>query len=87
MRCRYHCACLNLYHVVHLLDIFSAYQLYADPHSGLPPVGDVGSQDTAAKADRFKKAFSHKKVTVHFVGAWCVISITIMTTEKQNEPL
>ena len=71
--------------VVHSLDIFSAYELYADPHSGLRPAGDVGRQDTATKADKFKETFSHKKVTVHFVGAWCVI--LIMITEKQSEPL
>ena len=59
--------------LVYSLNTFSAYELYADPNSGGRPVSNVGTQDTATKADRFKKAFSHKKVRVHFVGAWCVI--------------
>ena len=58
--------------------VFSAYELYIDPRSHLPEVTQVGSsqkQDkgTTSMAERFKKAFSYKDVTVHFVGAWCVM--------------
>lgn len=55
--------------------IFSAYELYADLESGKPSVTQVGqteSQDVSM-AQRFKNAFSHKVVKVHFVGAWCVM--------------
>ena len=66
--------------LVHSLDTFSAYELYAEPRSGLRSGGYVGNQpeETATNADRFKRAFSHPDVKVHFVGAWCVI--VIMTT-------
>jgi hypothetical protein len=32
-------------------------------------VTKVGSQELMSMAERFKKAFSHKHVQVHFVGA------------------
>ena len=73
--------------LVHSLDTFSAYELYAESNDGLPSSNYVGNQPehTATNANRFKRAFSHPDVKVHFVGAWCVISN--MTTEKQNESL
>ena len=59
-------------------NIYSAYELYADPKSGGHPVRNVGSQDANGQehltmADHFKKTFSNENVKVHFVGAWCVI--------------
>jgi hypothetical protein len=58
--------------------IFSAYELYSDPKSHLrtaTPVGSSQMQDEnkMSMAERFKKAFSYKDVTVHFVGVWYVI--------------
>ena len=58
--------------------IFSAYELYSDPQSHSHKVTQVGpSQNQDEKklsmAERFKKAFSYKNVTVHFVGAWYVM--------------
>jgi len=57
-----------------LIAVFSAYELYCDPRSDEPTQAtQVGSQKTISMADRFKNAFSHKAVRVHFVGAWYVI--------------
>jgi hypothetical protein len=58
--------------------IFSAYEIYCDPHCHLKNVTRVGSSQLQDKnktsmVERFKKAFSHKDVTVHFVGAWYVM--------------
>jgi hypothetical protein len=58
--------------------IISAYELYSDPKSHLHTATRVGSSHTQdenkmSMAERFKKAFSYKDVTVHFVGAWYVI--------------
>ena len=53
---------------------FSAYELYADPKSDIPPVRsqETDSQETLSKAGHFKKTFSNENVKVHFVGAWCI---------------
>ena len=59
-----------------LIYVFSAYELYAKPENGqrsASDVGDAGGQETSTMASRFKKAFSYEDVTVHFVGAWCVV--------------
>ena len=58
--------------------MFSAYELYSDPKSHLHTVTQVGSsqtqdKDKTPKAERFKKVFSYKDVTVHFVGVWYVM--------------
>ena len=58
--------------LVHSLNIFSAYKLYADPRSD-EVTSIVGSQYVTTKAEHFKRTFSHMNVRVHFVGAWCVI--------------
>jgi len=60
-----------------LIVIFSAYELYRDSGNDSDKAKNpkqVGSQKKISMADRFKNAFSHKGVRVHFVGAWCVIS-------------
>ena len=36
-------------------------------------VGDTDGEEKTTMPARFKKAFSYENVTVHFVGAWCVI--------------
>ena len=51
-------------------------------------MSDVGPHNTSGegkttRADRFKKAFSRENVTVHFVGAWCIIYI--VTAKRQND--
>ena len=69
--------------LVHPLNKISAYELYADPNSDRRPASNVGTQDTVTMADRFKTAFSHNNVTVHFVGAWCVIQT--MALENEND--
>ena len=74
MRCRYHCASPNLYPSHTLIYVFSAYELYADPTSDIPPVGsqETDGQENLSKAGHFKKTFSNENVKVHFVGAWCI---------------
>ena len=46
-----------------------------DPKSDKHIATEVGSQVKMTMADRFKNAFSHKDVKVHFVGAWYVIFV------------
>ena len=61
---------------MHCLIIFSAYELYADLESDKPTVTQVGQVESSGEmsmAKRFKSAFSHKDVKVHFVGAWYMI--------------
>jgi hypothetical protein len=58
--------------------IFSAYELYSDLKSHSHKVTRVGSspkqdENKMSMTERFKKAFSYKDVTVHFVGAWYVV--------------
>ena len=36
-------------------------------------IEDTQTQENTTMADRFKSAFAHKNVRVHFVGAWYVI--------------
>jgi len=51
--------------------MLSAYELYVDPKSDEPEEAtQVGSDEKMSIAERFKGAFSHKDVKVHFVGAW-----------------
>jgi len=50
--------------------MLSAYALYVDPNSDEPEATQVGSDERMSMAERFKGAFSHKDVKVHFVGAW-----------------
>ena len=87
MICRYHCTSPNdLYPPHKVIYIFSAYELYANLKSARHRARNVGDTDGEGKttmAARFKKAFSYENVTVHFVGAWCVIKI--FATEKQND--
>ncbi|KAF9554449.1 hypothetical protein CPC08DRAFT_712845 [Agrocybe pediades] len=69
-----------------------AYELYADPLSGLDQVNAVGTSDRDAeknlmsKADRFKSAFCHKNVKVHFVGAWDTVSSIGLVRKKKLLP-
>ena len=61
---------------MHCLIFFSAYELYADLKSDEPTVTQVGQVDSSGEmsmAKRFKSAFSHKDVKVHFVGAWYTV--------------
>jgi len=74
-RCRYHCES-TFEALVHCLISFSAFELYADLESDEPTVTQVGQVDSPGEmsmAKRFKSAFSHKDVKVHFVGAWCMV--------------
>ena len=60
-----------------LIVISSAYELYRDSRADSDKATkskQIGSQTKISMADRFKNAFSHKGVRVHFVGAWCAIS-------------
>lgn len=72
MRCRYHCTFSTTFRSCTLTGFVSAYELYSDPNSDKPKVAQVGSQEKMSMAARFKSAFSHKDVKVHFVGAWYV---------------
>ncbi|KAF4615644.1 hypothetical protein D9613_012540 [Agrocybe pediades] len=67
-----------------------AYELYADPLSGVEQVNAVGTSDRDAqkmsKADRFKSAFCHKNVKVHFVGAWDTVSSIGLIRKKKLLP-
>ncbi|KAF4618227.1 hypothetical protein D9613_011599 [Agrocybe pediades] len=67
-----------------------AYELYADPLSGLDQVNAVGTSggdaETMSKADRFKSAFCHKDVKVHFVGAWDTVSSIGLIRKKKLLP-
>ncbi|CAA7270820.1 unnamed protein product [Cyclocybe aegerita] len=51
-----------------------AYELYMDQKTGAAEVTHVGSEVKMTKAQRFKSAFSHPDVKVHFVGAWDTVS-------------
>jgi len=60
-----------------LIVIFSTYELYRDQRTSSDKATNskqVGSQKKISMADRFKNAFSHKGVRVHFVGARCAIT-------------
>ncbi|KIM35805.1 hypothetical protein M413DRAFT_32263 [Hebeloma cylindrosporum] len=63
-----------------------AYELYSDPKSHLHKAAQVGlsqgQEKTMTMAERFKKAFSYKDVTVHFVGAWYVGISYVMETRS-----
>ncbi|KAF9553950.1 hypothetical protein CPC08DRAFT_209697 [Agrocybe pediades] len=67
-----------------------AHELYADPLSALEQVNAVGTSDRDAekmsKADRFKSAFCHKNVKVHFVGAWDTVSSIGLVRKKKLLP-
>ncbi|KAF4610775.1 hypothetical protein D9613_006466 [Agrocybe pediades] len=67
-----------------------AYELYADPLSGLDQVNAVGTSDRdgqkMSKAERFKSAFCHKNVKVHFVGAWDTVSSIGLVRKKKLLP-
>jgi hypothetical protein len=55
--------------------MFSAYELYADFGSDEPTVTQADRKEPGQTvAGRFKSAFSHKDVKVHFVGAWYAFS-------------
>jgi hypothetical protein len=65
-----------LYADYYPLTIYSAYELYADPTSDVPPEIEARSDDDGlSMADRFKSVFSHPDVKVHFVGAWYVLAV------------
>jgi hypothetical protein len=75
MRCKYRCtSSRRIISVLRYLSftIPSAYELYADPKSDDVTAAPVGSptDKKVSMAERFKEAFSHKNVVVHFVGAW-----------------
>ncbi|RXW16523.1 hypothetical protein EST38_g9336 [Candolleomyces aberdarensis] len=64
---------VGLIHKGNEMQIPFAYELYADPTSDekvAPPVGSTSNPEPISMAERFKKAFSHEGVKVHFVGAW-----------------
>ncbi|KAF9539634.1 hypothetical protein CPC08DRAFT_494431 [Agrocybe pediades] len=67
-----------------------AYELYADPLSGHDQVNAVGTSDSDArklsKAERFKSAFCHKDVKVHFVGVWDTVSSIGLVRKKKLLP-
>ncbi|KAF9559144.1 WD40 repeat-like protein [Agrocybe pediades] len=67
-----------------------AYELYADPLSGLDQVNAVGTSgrhaEKMSKADRFKSAFCHRNVKVHFVGAWDTVSSIGLVRKKKLLP-
>ena len=72
--------------------MFSAFELYSDPESHLHTVTQVGSLHTqdknkTTKAERFKKAFSYKDVTVHFVGAWYVMLTLLFLTPYADDKI
>ncbi len=77
---------------MHCSIIFSAYELYADLKSDeatVTQVGQVESPGEMSMAKRFKSAFSHKDVKVHFVGAWYMILsllvwISMLTSRLQG---
>jgi uncharacterized protein (DUF2235 family) len=61
----------GVYILIHSLIVFSAYELYANPTTDEPTETEVGSDEVRlSMAERFKSAFSHPDVKVHFVGAW-----------------
>ena len=73
-----------------LINYFSAYELYADPKSdevssSLNQVGLPQTKQATTSAERFKQAFSHKDVRVHFVGAWYVIRALPFETLYAND--
>ncbi|KAF4623030.1 hypothetical protein D9613_002376 [Agrocybe pediades] len=67
-----------------------AYELYADPLSGLDQANAVGTSgknpQKMSKAERFKSAFCHKDVKVHFVGAWDTVSSIGLIRQKKLLP-
>ncbi|KAF4618332.1 hypothetical protein D9613_011583 [Agrocybe pediades] len=69
-----------------------AYELYADPLSGVDQINAVGTSDRdgdarrSSKAERFKSAFCHKDVKVHFVGAWDTVSSIGIFRKKKLLP-
>ena len=72
--------------------IFSAYELYSDPESHSHKVTRVGSspkqdENKMSTAERFKKAFSYKDVSVHFVGAWYMILLLLFWTSRSDDSI
>ncbi|KAF9552769.1 WD40 repeat-like protein [Agrocybe pediades] len=63
------------------------YELYADETSGeQDQVTEVGTSKSTSKADRFKSAFCHKDVKVHFVGVWDTVSSIGIVRGKKPLP-
>ncbi|KAF8907888.1 quinon protein alcohol dehydrogenase-like superfamily [Gymnopilus junonius] len=68
------------------LQIPFAYELYADLKSDKVSTTQVGSQKEMSMAERFKSAFCHKDVKVHFVGAWDTVSSIGLVRGKHMLP-
>ncbi|TFK20468.1 WD40 repeat-like protein [Coprinopsis marcescibilis] len=69
------------------LQIPFAYELYADPKTDLVDTTQIGRiGQNVSKAERFKRAFSHPDVKVHFVGAWETVSSIGMASGKHSLP-
>ncbi|KAF9547409.1 hypothetical protein CPC08DRAFT_769448 [Agrocybe pediades] len=83
---------VGLLHKGNTAQVPFAYELYADPLSGVEKVNAVGTSDRddektrMSKADRFKSAFCHKDVKVHFVGAWDTVSSIGLVRKKKLLP-
>ncbi|KAF9557568.1 WD40 repeat-like protein [Agrocybe pediades] len=81
---------VGLLHKGNTAQVPFAYELYADPLSGHDQVNAVGTSDRdgqrTSKAERFKRAFCHKDVKVHFVGAWDTVSSIGLVRKKKLLP-
>ncbi|KAF4618319.1 hypothetical protein D9613_011568 [Agrocybe pediades] len=81
---------VGLLHKGNTAQVPFAYELYADPLSGHDQINAVGTSDKdnkkLSKADRFKSAFCHKDVKVHFVGAWDTVSSIGLVRKKKLLP-
>ncbi|KAF9553183.1 WD40 repeat-like protein [Agrocybe pediades] len=81
---------VGLLHKGNTAQVPFAYELYADPLSGHYQGNTVDTSDTDArrtsKAERFKSAFCHKDVKVHFVGAWDTVSSIGLVRKKKLLP-
>ncbi|KAF8883655.1 WD40-repeat-containing domain protein [Gymnopilus junonius] len=80
---------VGLIHKGNEMQIPFAYEVYADPKSDIETVAEVGEfvdEGTSTMAERFKKAFSHEGVKVHFVGAWDTVSSIGFTRSRDAFP-
>lgn len=53
-----------------------------DEKSDEPEATQVGSNEKMSMAERFKGAFSHPDVKVHFVGAWSATFCRFVGTSR-----
>ncbi|KAF4618210.1 hypothetical protein D9613_011577 [Agrocybe pediades] len=81
---------VGLLHKGNTAQVPFAYELYADPLSGQDQGNTVDTSDTDPrrtwKAERFKSAFCHEDVKVHFVGAWDTVSSIGLVRKKKLLP-